>query len=101
MITITNNTTKNMKITISHTQDSIDPSATYTDEQFEEVLKNLESEYEKAILAAYPGVNINFNGSDSTYEIRVTETGMEDPSEIEASVQDICEWVFETGNFWI
>lgn len=90
-----------MKITISHDQDSIDPSATYSDEQFVEVKAALESEYEKAILAAYPDAEIDFGGSDTTYAIRVTGTGMDDPNEIEQDVQSICGSVFETGNFWV
>ena len=89
-----------MKITISHTQSSIDPSATYTDEQFPNVLESLESEYEKAILAEYPDAEIEFKNEDSTYSVRVTQTGLDDPSEIEDNVQRICESVFETGNFW-
>lgn len=90
-----------MKITISHDQDSIDPSATYSDEQFVEVRKALEAEYEKAILAEYPEAEIDLGGTDTTYAIRVTETGMDDPSEIEDNVQSICETVFETGDFWL
>lgn len=95
-----NQTTK-MKITISHDQDGIDPSATYTAEQFVEVRKALEAEYEKAILAEYPEAEIDFGGTDTTYAIRVTEIGIDDPSEIEDNVQSICETVFATGNFWL
>lgn len=90
-----------MKITISHDQDSIDPSATYTAEQFVLVRKALEAEYEKAILAEYPEAEIDFGGTDTTYAIRVTETGMDDPSEIEDNVQSMCETVFATGDFWL
>lgn len=89
-----------MTVTISHDQDSIDPSAHYSDEQFEDVRKALESEYGKAILAEYPEAEIDFSGTDTTYAIRVTGTGMDEPSEIEENVQRICESVFETGNFW-
>ena len=90
-----------LKITISHDQDSIDPSATYADEQFEEVRAALEAEYETAILAEYPEAEIDFGGTDTTYAIRVTGTGMDDSSEIEDNVQHICETVFETGKFWL
>ena len=90
-----------MKITISHDQDSIDPSATYSDEQFAQVRNALEAEYEKAILTEYPEAEIDFSGTDTTYAIRVTCTGMDDPSEIEENVQHICETVYETGNFWM
>ena len=90
-----------MKITISHTQESIDPSATYSDEQFVEIRNALETEYEKAILIEYPEAEIDFSGTNTTYAVRVTETGMDDPSKIEEDVQHICETVFEIGTFFI
>lgn len=90
-----------MKITISHTQSSIDPSATYSDDQFAEVLKSIEAEYENAILSEYPDAEIEFRNEDTTYSVRVTRTGMEDPSKIEDDVQRIVEDVYATGNFWI
>ena len=90
-----------MKITISHDQDSIDTSGTYSDEQFAEVKASLEAEYTAAILKEYPDADIDCSGTDSTYSIRVSGTGVEDPSEIEHEIQLICELVFETGNFWI
>ena len=70
-----------MKITISHDQDSIDPSATYSDEQFADVRKALESEYQDAI--------------------RVTGTGIDDPIDVEDNLQRICETVYAAGLFWI
>ena len=90
-----------MKITISHDQDTIDPSSTYSDDQFVEVKAALESEYETAILKGYPDAEVDCSGTDTTYSIRVTETGMDDPSDIETDIQRICELVFETGNFWV
>jgi hypothetical protein len=90
-----------MKITISHTQSSIDPSGTYSDEEFPAVRKALESEYEAALLAVYPDAEIEFVDADTTYSIRVTGTGLDDPREIEENVQNLCERIFETGNFWI
>jgi len=89
-----------MKITISHDQDSIDPSATYTDEQFEDVKAALETEYETAIKAEYPDAEIDFTGTDTTYSIRVTDNDLNDNCETEDNVQSIRERVFETGNFW-
>ena len=90
-----------MKITITHDQSSVDPSATYTEEQFGEVLESLESEYTAAIKKEFPDAEIEFvNGSD-TYSVRITETGMDDPSETESEIQRILEAVYETGNFWI
>jgi len=90
-----------MKITISHDQETIDPSATCSEEQFNEVKASLEAEYTAAILKEYPDADIDCSGTDSTYSIRVSGTGVEDPSEIENEIQLICELVFETGNFWI
>lgn len=89
-----------MKIIISHDQDSIDPSGTCTDDQFSEVRESLEREYEVALKKEFPEVEIEFRESNDPRSIRVEETGMEDPSEIEDDVQRICEAVFETGNFW-
>ena len=91
---------KNMKITISHDQESIDPAAVYSDEDFPEIKTALEKEYAEALAGAYPDADVVF-GSDTTYEVRVTETDMDDPSEIEDDVQTICEAVFETGGFWL
>jgi hypothetical protein len=90
-----------MKITISHTQSSIDPSGTYSDEEFPAVRKALESEYQAALLAEYPDAEIEFVDADTTYSIRVTSTGLDDPRDIQDTVQGICEGVFETGNFWV
>jgi len=85
---------KKMKITISHDQDTIDPSATYSDEQFAEFKASLETEYEAAILKEYPEAEVDCSGTDTTYAIRVTETGMDDPSDIETDIQRICELEF-------
>ena len=89
-----------MKITISHDQASIDPSATYTDEQFEDVKSALETEYETAIKSEYPDAEIDFSGTDTTYSIRITDNDLNDNHQTEHHVQIICERVFETGNFW-
>lgn len=90
-----------MKITISHDQSSIDPSATYSDEQFQAVREALESEYTAALTKAFPEAEMEFRSSSDTYSIRVTDTGLDDSCEIEDEVQGICESVFETGNFWL
>jgi hypothetical protein len=90
-----------MKITIRHDQSSIDPSATYTDEQFAQVKKSLEREYTKALLAEYPDAEIEFEESTDTKSIVVKTSSLDDPSEIEDNIQRICETVFETGLFWI
>lgn len=90
-----------MKITIRHDQNSIDPSATYTDEQFAQVRESLEREYTKAILAEYPDAEIEFEESTDTKSIVVKTSGLDDPIEIEDNIQRITETVFETGLFWI
>jgi hypothetical protein len=88
-----------MKITISHDQSTIDPSGAYNEADFAEVQKRLETEYERAIKAEYPDAEIEFD--DKLYPIRITGTGVDDPREIQADIQRICEEVFETGLFWI
>lgn len=90
-----------MKITITHDQSSIDPAATYSDEQFPAVRDALEADYTAALTAAFPTAEIEFRNGSDTYSIRVTETGRDDSSEIKDEVQSICESVFEVGNFWI
>jgi len=90
-----------MKITIRHDQSSIDPSATYTDEQFSEVKESLEREYTKALLAKYPDAEVEFEDSTDTKSIVVKTSGLDDPSEIEDNIQRITATVFETGMFWI
>lgn len=90
-----------MKITIHHDQNSIDPSASYTDKQFPAVMTALENEYEAALTAAFPNAEIEFIDGNDPRSIRVTNTGLDDPSEIEDVVQRICEQVYETGNFWL
>ena len=89
-----------MKIIIRHTQDSIDPSAAYSDEQFPEVRDSLEREYRNALEKEFPGVEIDFENSSDTYSVVVSDLGDDDPTDAANEVQRICETVFETGNFW-
>lgn len=89
-----------MKIIIRHDQNSIDPSASYTDAQFAEVKKSLEREYTKALLAEYPEAEIEFEDSTDTNCLVVKDDGLDDPSEIHFNIQRITETVFETGLFW-
>ena len=84
-----------MKITISHDQTSIDPSAVYSDELYAEVVARLENEYTKELSKAYPEAEIEF-GNDTTYGVRVTGADRD----VDYDVQTICESVFETGLFW-
>lgn len=90
-----------MKITIRHDQSSIDPSATYTDEQFAQVKDSLEREYTKSLLAQYPDAEIEFEDSRDTKSIVVKTAGLDDPIEIEDNIQRITETVFEAGIFWL
>lgn len=87
-----------MNIIIRHDETSVDPSATYTAEQFEQVITALEAEYEKALRAEYPDADIEFERRDDTYSLVVR--GTED-QEVQYDVQRILETVFETGNFWL
>jgi hypothetical protein len=78
-----------MKITIRHDQNSIDPSATYTDEQFAQVKESLEREYTKAILAEYPDAEIEFEEANDTNDLIVRTNGLDDPSENKDNIQRI------------
>ena len=89
-----------MKITIRHTQASIDPSAEYSDEQFEEVREALENEYSAALLKRFPDAEIEFEVSDDAHALAVSDYD-EVSIGIETEVQRILELVFETGLFWI
>jgi len=91
-----------MKITIKHDQNSIDPNATCSDEQFVSVIESLETEYEREIKKAYPSAEIDFERGDYCGKsIIITDAGPEDPSDEEDEIQRICELVYETGNFWV
>lgn len=93
-----------MKLTIRHDQNSIDPSATYTEEQFAEVLAALENQYREAILAEYPDAEIAFEDSADTNWLVIKNSNAESFSEeqqIEDNIQRLTESVFEAGIFWI
>ena len=91
-----------MKITITHDQNSIDPSAIYSDEQLLTVQSALEVEYQAELRKLFPNAEIKFSYGDSGgKDIAVTDTGFDNPYDIEYEVQRICESVFETGNFWV
>ena len=89
-----------MKITIYHDQNSIDPSATCTDEQFESVIDSLENEYEKAILSEYPDADIEFKRQDWLRSFDLTDVDGEDYYETEDDIQRILEDVYAAGMFW-
>jgi hypothetical protein len=90
-----------MTITIYHTESSVDPAATVPVDQIDETLTNLEREYEAAILAAYPGAEINFRREDNTYGHEIDGLDYDDRKDAMREVQDILELVYATGNFWI
>lgn len=94
-------TTAQIRITISHDQSSIDPSATYTNDQFPAVRASLESAYTSALLAKYPEAEVEFDHCSDPY-ISVHAAGSDEPlNDVRFEVQRICEEVFESGNFWI
>jgi hypothetical protein len=86
-----------MKITISHNQSTIDPSATVTDEAFPSVLADLERQYTKALLKEFPDAEIVFLNGDDTHAIKVSD---DDDGHLGFEVQRITEDVFATGTFW-
>ncbi len=73
----------------------------YSEAEFAEIQKRLETEYKRAVKTEYPDAEIDFFDNVTTYDIRVTDTGLDDPREIENEIQRICEQVFVTGLFWI
>lgn len=90
-----------MNITIYHTESSVDPAATVPADQIDETLTNLEWQYEAAILAAYPGAEVNFRREDNTYGHEIDGLDYDAHDDAMREVQDILEQVYETGNFWI
>ena len=92
-----------MTITVKHDQSSIDPSAEYTDEKFESVIEQLETQYAVALCKEFPDADMEFVRESDTYGHKIEFSGGLDYSEecaIKIRVQDILETVFEVGNFW-
>jgi hypothetical protein len=84
-----------MKITIYHTESSVDPAATVpAAPMIDAMLTRLEREYEAALLAEYPGAEIEFRREDNTHGFEI------DGLDIMDEVHRILEDVYETGNFW-
>lgn len=90
-----------MNITIYHTESSVDPAATVSADQIDETLSNLERQYEAAILAAYPGAEINFRREDTIYGHKIDGLDYDAHKDAMREVQDILEQVYEAGDFWI
>jgi hypothetical protein len=87
-----------MKITIYHNQNTIDPSATYSDDSFPAVMASLEAEYTREILKAFPEAEVEFVHEDSTHGHVIS--GLERQEDEGYEVQHIMETVYEAGNFW-
>ena len=97
-------TTNDKKMTtraIYYIGSSIDPAATVPADQIDAVLTALEREYEAAILAAYPGAEINFRREDNTYGHKIDGLDYDAHETAMRELQDIMEQVYEAGNFWI
>lgn len=91
-----------MKITIYHTESSVDPGATVPADQIDETLNRLEGEYLVALSQAYPLADVDFRHEDHTYGHEIT--GINDGGEYDDAMDDvqrILETVYETGNFWV
>ncbi len=89
---------RRVEITIRHDQNSIDPGATCSDEQFERDIDSLENEYRREIKNVFPDAEVDFERGDYC-GASISIKGLDDEDERE--VQSICETVYETGNFWI
>jgi hypothetical protein len=96
-----NKPTKNMTITIFHTESSVDPAATVSADLIDETITNLESQYEAAIIAMYPGAQVNFRREDNTYGHEIDGLDYDAHEDAMREVQDILEQVYEAGDFWI
>ena len=92
-----------MKITIRHSQDSIDPSAQYSDPEFETVRCRLEALYEKELKKIFPTADIIFIHEQDTYAMSVSDPELElnELEEAEDTVQRTLESVFDSGTFWL
>jgi hypothetical protein len=89
-----------MKITIYHTESSVDPAATVPADMIDATLSSLEREYEVAILDMYPGAEVNFRREDNTYSHEITDIDGDCYDDAMRWVQEILEGVYETGAFW-
>jgi len=89
-----------MKITIYHTESSVDPAATLPADLIDATLSCLEREYEAAILASFPDAEIDFRREDNTYGHEITDIDGDCYDDAMRWVQEILEGVYETGAFW-
>lgn len=78
-----------MKVIITHDQNSIDPSESMTDSDFNQFVEKLENEYSAAITSKYPDAVITFNRQNCS-NVSVPEC-----QETQTDVSDICERVFD------
>ena len=89
-----------MKITIYHTESSVDPAATVPADMIDATLSSLEREYEVAILASFPDAEIDFRREDNTYGHEITDIDGDSCDDAMREVQEILEGVYETGAFY-
>lgn len=94
-----------MKITITHDQSTIDPSGTYSDEDFQLVLAAYEKEIKQELLKNCPDAEIEFVNGNNSYCVRV-DPGSQwaDPGVLfgmEDALTHIISDVYATGNFWL
>ena len=93
-----------MKITITHDQSTIDPSETYSEEDFRLVKAAYEKELEVEILKAFPKAEIVFAcGGDCCIKVEFPEHWVEPMEiwELEDEITNIVADVYATGNFWL
>lgn len=87
-----------MKITITHSQETIDPSATVSDADFPRIINALEKQYRDAIADQWPSAAVDFvRATPAGNGVRVI--GAEDYN-TEFDVVRTLEQVYETGLFW-
>ena len=90
-----------MTITIYHTASSVSPIMPILTDDIEETLTNLERQYEAAIIAMYPGAEVNFRREDNTYGHEIDGLDYDAHKDAMREVQDILEQVYDAGDFWI
>lgn len=88
-----------MKITISHSQSTIDPAATVSDAAFPAVVAELERQYTAAIKAEYLDADVWFVCADCGDDGISISFG-DETGDIQWEVKDIMRRVYEAGTFW-
>ena len=96
---MTTTETKNMKITLFQTADSLDPAGLADNPM--QSLTGYIKEVSAEILKAYPDAKIKHCNEDSQRSFSI-DTYLDYPEHVEVSdtIQTIGEDVYATGNFW-